>query len=194
VRAFAQPRLRQPREAENAFAERTLCLLATLDTECDSVDHLEHKVLAAFRQHPDHPIIASFPGLPGILGARILAEMGDDPGRFAGPRNLKAFAGSAPITRASGKTVTVVHRFIKNRRFAFAGYQWATITAMSYGPAKMHYKQRREKGDTHAAALRHLFSEMLGQLHHCLRNRETYQPHAAWPHTRGPPDRATAIR
>ncbi|GIH02852.1 mini-circle putative transposase for IS117 [Rhizocola hellebori] len=187
VRVFVQPRLRQPREVENAYAERALCSLATLDAECDSVAHLDRKVVAAFTRHPDYRIVASFPGLGRILGARVLAEIGDDPTRFASPRNLKAFAGSAPITRASGKTVTIVHRYIKNRRLAAAGYQWATTAAMTYPPARLHYRQRREHGDTHAAALRHLFSKMLGQLHHCLQHRETYVPDKAWPPARSPP-------
>jgi len=37
-----------------------------------------------------------------VLGARILAEIGDDRARFASARGLKAFAGTAPVTRASG--------------------------------------------------------------------------------------------
>jgi hypothetical protein len=38
---------------------------------------------------------------PGNLtGARVLAEAGNDRGRFTGVRGLKAFAGSAPITRS----------------------------------------------------------------------------------------------
>ena len=187
VQVFAQPRLRQPREVENAYAERALCSLATLDAECDSVAHLDRKVITAFTRHPDYRIAASFPSLSGILGARVLAEIGDDPARFASPRNFKAFAGSAPITRSSGKTVIVVRRYIKNRRLAAAGYQWDTTVAMTYPPARLHYRQRREHGDTHAAALRHLFSKMLGQLHHCLQHRETYDPDKAWPPARSPP-------
>ena len=53
-----------------------------------------------------------------LAGARVLAEIGDDRSRFADARGLKAFAGSAPITRASGKKTVVLHRHIKNRRLA----------------------------------------------------------------------------
>jgi transposase len=38
-----------------------------------------------FRQHPDYHIVTSFPGLGDITGARLLAEIGDDPKRFTGP-------------------------------------------------------------------------------------------------------------
>lgn len=57
----------------------------------------------AFPQHPDAEILLSFPGLGIQLTARVLAEIGDDRGRFADARGLKAYAGSSPITRASGK-------------------------------------------------------------------------------------------
>ena len=62
----------------------------------------------AFGSHPDHDIITSFPGLAKVSGARILAEIGDDRTRFTDARALKAYAGSAPITRASGRSRTVV--------------------------------------------------------------------------------------
>jgi len=50
------------------------------------------------RPRGDH----EFPGLADSTGARVLAEIGDDRTRFADARALKAYAGSAPVTRASG--------------------------------------------------------------------------------------------
>ena len=37
-----------------------------------------------------------------VLGARVLAEFGDDPGRQQTAKGRKAFAGTAPVTRSSG--------------------------------------------------------------------------------------------
>jgi hypothetical protein len=71
-----------------------------------------------FAEHPDAAIIASMPGLAELSGARILAEIGDDRARFADARGLKAYAGCAPVTRASGKTTAVLHRRVKNQRQA----------------------------------------------------------------------------
>lgn len=179
--AFAQPQLRQPRPIEDTFGEQAHALLETLDAECATVDHLSARIGRAFRLHPDYRIITSFPGLADITGARILAEIGDDPTRFATARGLKAFAGCAPITRASGRTTTVAHRVIKNRRLAATGGLWASIAAMTYPPAKAHYQYRRVAGDTHHAALRNLFNKMLGQLYACLRDGRTFQEEIAWP-------------
>ena len=89
---------------------------------------------------------------------------------------LQAFAGSAPVTRASGKSRTVTRRRTKNNRLAAIGYSWAFTAAARPSPAREHYLRRRERGDGHPAALRHLFNRMLGQLHHCLATGQTLRP------------------
>jgi transposase len=70
-------------------------------------------------------IFTSFPGLGELPAARLLAEIGDDSTRFADARGLKAYAGAAPVTRASGKKLVVLHRKVKNQRLAAVGYLWA---------------------------------------------------------------------
>jgi transposase len=112
----------------------------------------------------------------------VLAEIGDDRNRFIDDRAMQAFAGSAPVTRASGKSRTVTRRRTKNNRLAAIGYSWAFSAAARPSPAREHYLRRRERGDGHPAALRHLFNRMLGQLHHCLTTGQTYDPIKAFPH------------
>lgn len=149
---------------------------------CDSVDQLATALADAFGQHPDYEIITSFPGLADISGAIVLAEIGDDRHRFSDDRALQAFAGSAPVTRASGKSRTVTRRRTKNNRLAAIGYSWAFTAAARPSPTREHYLRRRDRGDGHPAALRHLFNRMLGQLHHCLHTRQSYDPLKAFPH------------
>ncbi len=102
--------LRQPSLVESAMAEHATALLHALDTAVANVAGLEQTLTIAFDQHPDAQIITSFPGLSTVLGARILAEIGDDRSRFATARGLKAFAGTAPVTRASGMKTVVTRR------------------------------------------------------------------------------------
>ncbi|MGH8860986.1 MAG: hypothetical protein ACRDVG_07080 [Jatrophihabitantaceae bacterium] len=59
---------------------------------------------------------------------------------------------------------------------------WAFTAAARPAPTREHYLRRRERGDGHPAALRHLFNRMLGQLHHCLATGQTYDPIKAFPH------------
>ena len=170
----------------------TLALLGVLDAVCDSVARLASALSEALEQHPDYKIITSFPGLANISGAIVLAEIGDDRGRFRDDRALQAFAGSAPVTRASGKSRTVTRRRIKDNRLAAVGFLWALTAAARPSPAREHYLHRRDRGDGHPAALRHLFNQMLRQLHHCLLTRQTYDPTKAFPHATPTPTHQVA--
>jgi transposase len=118
--ALRWPQPRQARRVEEALGAQAVRLLATLDTECASVTQLGEATAEAFAQHPDYQIITSFTGLGDLTGARVLAEIGDDRARFADARSLKAYAGSAPVTRASGRSLSVTHRRVKNNRLAAA--------------------------------------------------------------------------
>lgn len=179
--ALHHPQLRQPTLIEQAMGIQALTLLSTLDTECRNVDQLGQACATAFAQHPDYAIITSFPGLGDTAGARVLAELGDDRHRFADARAVKAYAGSAPVTRASGRSISITHRRIKNDRLAAAGWIWAFAANVHSPAAKQHYRRRRDlHGDRHAAALRHLFNRLLGCLHHCLQNRQTYDESKAF--------------
>lgn len=173
--------LRQPQLVENAMGQHALALLAALDTACANVDGLGQASAALFATHPDYEVITSFPGLADSTGARVLAEIGDDRTRFADARALKAYAGSAPVTRASGRSLVVTRRQIKNNRLASVGWMWAFSAASTYAPARQHYRQRREHGDRHAAANRNLFNKLLGQLHHCLQQHQIFDGAKAFP-------------
>jgi transposase len=190
--ALRVDQLRHPELVENAMGRQASALLATLTVECVNADELGQAATEAFQQHPDHAIITSFPGLGDLTGARVLAEIGDDRARFADARGLKAFAGSAPVTRASGRSVSITRRMVKNNRLAAVGFVWAFAAIPHPGPTKDHYNRRRAHGDGHAAALRHLFNRMLGQLHHCLQTGQTYNPAKAFSERLEAPAQAAA--
>ena len=141
--AFRAPQMRQLPLVEQAMGRQALALLRQLDAACASAGDLEQAAIESFNQHPDAGIITSFPGLGPLTGARVLAETGDDRSRFADAKGLKAYAGAAPITRASGKTRPSLHRRVKNQRLAAAGYIWA-FSALTASPgARAHYDRRK---------------------------------------------------
>lgn len=76
---------------------------------------------------PDAKIIRSLPRprLGTILGAPVLAKVGDDPNRHAGAKSGRICAGTSPIIRASGKSHVVLPRHARNKRLADACYAWA---------------------------------------------------------------------
>jgi hypothetical protein len=115
-----------------------------------------------------------------ILGARVLGEFGDDPNRSADAKSRKYYAGTSPITKASGNRRVVLARYARNRRLADACYLWA-FTALTASPgARAFYDQHRAAGDTHHRALRALANRLVGLLHGCLKHGTLYDEHTAW--------------
>ncbi|WP_433235197.1 IS110 family transposase [Actinomadura nitritigenes] len=174
-----QEHLHQLPMVEAALGHQVKGLLLQLDAACQAADDLAQATSHAFHQHPDAAIIVSFPGLADLTGARVLAEIGDDRARFADARSLKAYAGSAPVTRASGRSTMVQHRKVKNQRLAAAGYVWAFASLRAPGP-RAHYDHRRAVGDRHSSALRNTFNRMIGCLHHCLQSGCLYDEATAF--------------
>jgi transposase len=185
--AFSARQMRQPPLVEEAMGRQALALLRHLDAACASASDLEQATVASFSQHPDAGIITSFPGPGPLTGARVLAETGDDRSRFTDAKGLKAYAGAAPVTRASGKTLAVQHRRVKNQRLAATGYTWAFAALTASPGARDHYDRRKTAGDRHTAAQRNLFGRLLSCLHHCLATRQHYDETTAFP----PPADAT---
>ena len=141
---------------------------------------LQEQVAAGFGQHPDAEIYLSQPGLGPTLAPRVLAEFGDDPHRYADARARKNYAGTAPITRASGKKTVVTARYVRNRRLADALHQQALCSLTSSPGARGYYDRQREAGASHHKALRALSNRLVGILHGCLKHRTTYNEAVAW--------------
>jgi hypothetical protein len=122
----------------------------------------------------------SQPGLGIILSARVLAEFGDDPDRYADAKARKNYSGMSPITKASGTKRVVLARYARNRRLGDALFLQA-FTALNNSPgARAFYDRQRARGATHYQALRALVNRLVGILHGCLRSHTPYQEHHAW--------------
>ena len=157
-------------------------LVAVLTAMAAQATALEGEVARCFGQHPDAEIITSQPGLGVVLGARVLAEFGDDKDRYADAKARRNYAGTSPITKTSGKSRIVLARYARNRRLADALHQQA-LSALTASPgARAFYDHHRARGATHHQALRALSNRLVGILDGCLRHRTTYNEHTAWAH------------
>lgn len=177
---FREEQMRQPADVEQAMGHQCLALLRQLDAAATSAGELELALVAAFSTHPDAEILTSFPGMAEVSAARVLGEIGDDRTRFADARGLKAYAGSAPITRASGKSTFVSRRRVKNHRLADAGYNWTLASLRNSPGARDHYDRRRALGDRHSAAQRNLYNRFLGMLFYCIQTGTLFDENSAF--------------
>ena len=143
---------------------------------------LEDELAQVFSSHPDTDIYRSLPGFGAVLSARVLGEFGDDPERYANPKARKNYAGTSPITRASGRSHTVTARYIRNDRL-YDALDQAALCALTQSPGcRTFYDQQRVKGNLHHQALRALANRLVGILHGCLRTHTHYNEQTAWAH------------
>jgi len=176
------PALRQPAAVQSAYATIAATQIRLLIALAGQIPALEEVLAQGFGRHPDAEIYTSLPGLGVILGARVLAEFGDDPHRYHDARARKNYAGTSPITRASGRKTVVLARYARNRRLGDAIHQWAFCALTSSPGARAYYDTLRGRGIGHHAALRQLGNRLVGILHGCLKTRTHYNETTAWAH------------
>jgi transposase len=174
--------LRQPPVLQDAYAAVVASEVAIITTLNVQVDRLGAVVGGHFGRHRDAEIYTSLPGLGVILSARILGEFGDAPGRYTDAKARKNYAGTSPITRASGTKKVVLGRYARNRRLGDALQQWAFCSMRGSPGAHAYYQQLRSRHIGHQAALRQLANRLVGILHGCLKTHTNYDEHTAWAH------------
>jgi len=175
------PALRQDPAIEAAYAvivASAVRLIAQLNIQ---IGELQAVVAEGFGRHPDADIVTSQPGLGAILGARVLAEFGDDHVRYSDAKARKNYAGTSPITRASGTRRVVLARYARNKHLADATHQWAFCALTASPGARAYYDTIRARGASHHAALRQLGNRLVGILHGCLKTHTHYDEDTAWP-------------
>jgi transposase len=175
--------------AFGATTPATVNIIAELNQQ---ITDLEAELATHFETHPDADIYLSLPGLGVILGARVLGEFGDDPNRYSTAKCRKNYAGTWPLTIASGRKRAVLARHVRNKRLYDAVDQWAFCALTRSPGARASYDQHRTAGDLHHQALRALGNRLIGILHGCLRHHSTYDEHKAWAHRQLGPDTQVA--
>ncbi len=174
--------LSQPPALTAAYTATVHSLIAVITTLNEQVKTLQGQVEDHFGQHPDAEIYLSQPGMGTILGARVLAEFGDDPHRYADAKARKNYAATSPITRASGKKRLVAARYIHNDRLIDALMAQAFSSLKASPGARAFYDDLRARGIEHNDALRRLANRLVGIMHGCLKARALYDEATAWSH------------
>jgi Transposase/Transposase IS116/IS110/IS902 family len=190
--ALRSPQLGQPAAVTAAYAATVRSLIAVITVLNEQVKILQGQVEEHFGQHPDAEIYRSQPGLGAVLGARVLAEFGDDPHRYADGKARRNYAATSPITRASGKKKVVAARFIHNDRLVDALNAQAFASLNASPGARALYDDLRARGIEHNDALRRLANRLVGILHGCLKTRTLYNEATAWSHRQNLPQSSVA--
>jgi Transposase/Transposase IS116/IS110/IS902 family len=190
--ALRGPQLGQPPAITAAYAITIRSLIAVITVLNEQVKALQGPVEENFGRHPDAEIYRSQPGMGAILGARVLAEFGDAPDRYANGKARRNYAATSPITRASGKKKVVAARFIHNDRLVDALNAQAFASLNASPGARALYDELRARGIEHNDALRRLANKLVGILHGCLKTRTLYDEATAWSHRENLPQSSVA--
>jgi len=137
--------------AKSFLAVALAKVLRTLEAQLQAY---REKIEDRFRQHPDHDLFGSLPGAGRKLAPRLLAEIGDQRARFAAAEGLQAYAGTAPLTFKSGQIEKHLIRRACAPCLRAAVHHWANHSRHQCAWAEAYYQAHREKGQSHACALR----------------------------------------
>jgi transposase len=174
--------LHQPPAVTAAYATTVRSAVAVLTVLGEQIKALQEQVEDHFGSHPAAEILLSQPGLGPVLAARVLAEFGDDPTRHASAKARKNYAGTSPITRASGKKKVVLARYVHNDRLVDALDAQAFTALQASSGARTYYDRLRARDIYHHAALRQVANRLVGILHGCLKTGTLYDEATAWSH------------
>jgi transposase len=153
---------------------RALCavlrqLVAQLATLTAAVEH-------AVDAHPDGKIVTPLFRSGRICAAQLLAEIGDDRGRFVSGDHLAAEGGAAPVTRESGKHRAVTFRWACNMHLRNALSTLADTTRHTNPWARSIYQRARDRGHEHPHAIRILARAWCRVIWTCWQQRVAYDP------------------
>lgn len=179
-RALRSEQLRTSASLERTYGVIVSSLTGLIEGLNAQIAGFEDELERSFEQHPSAEILRSLPGLGIVLGTRVLGEFGDDPTRYADARARRNYAGTSPITKASGRRRVVLARFARNQRLFDACFLWAFSSLTKSPGARRYYDLQRARGKTHSQALRALGNRLVGILHGCLRRGEVYREDLAW--------------
>ncbi len=169
-------RLSQPQLAADPIVTRTktrlmLTLVAQLQVLLPDIAAYDEEITRLFRLHSDSRAFASLPRAGTRLAPRLLAEWGDDRGRYTDAGSVQALAGTAPVPFQSGNFAKAHRRYACNKPLRNALQQFAWQSTQKEAWALTYYQRKRREGKSHAMAVRALANRIIYAL---WSKRETY--------------------
>jgi len=139
-----------------------------------SIKELDKQIAELFAKHEDYELFSSFPGAGEVLAPRLLSALGADRDRFESAEEIQQLSGIAPVTERSGKTCWVHHRFACPKFLRQSFHEFAAQSIGQSPWARTYYKRRRERGNSHQAAVRSLAFRWIRIIYRCWQMRVPY--------------------
>jgi len=174
-------RVRQPQLAADPIVTRTktrlmLTLVGQVRVLLPEIAAYDEEITRLFRLHSDSRAFASLPRAGQRLAPRLLAEWGDDRGRYTDAGSVQALAGTAPVPFQSGNFAKAHRRYACNKPLRNALQQFAWQSTQKEAWALAYYQRKRREGKSHSMAVRALANQWVRLIYALWSKRETYDP------------------
>lgn len=168
--------LQWPQEegAVPVLALRVQTLVVVLKALEKQLRQYRQRIETLFAELPDAPVFTSLPGAGGKLAPRLYVMFGQDRSAYDGPDVLRQLSGVAPVTKQSGKRKEVFIRRACRKHWRNTLHLFAQHSKRKSLWARAYYQRCRERGDTHASALRKLAYQWLGIIYRMWQTQTPY--------------------
>lgn len=153
---------------------KTLVTVRLLRVLLKSIGEINKQIEELFEKHPDRQIFSSFPCAKKVLAPRLLAAFGSDRTRYETASEIQSFSGIAPVTKRSGKSKSVNKRLACPKFLRQSFHEYAGQSIKQGGWARAYYKELRQRGMKHHAAVRSLAYKWIRIMYRCWQNQEPY--------------------
>ncbi len=172
--------LHRPQLVANAVTVRAksrlmLSLTKQLLPLIEDIASYDKEIHTLFLTHPDQLLWKSLPRAAKRLAPRLLAEWGDDRGRYTDANSVQTLAGTAPVPFESGKYARAHKRFACLKPLRNVLYQFAWQSTRQEAWAASYYRRKRVEGKTHSMAIRALANVWVRIIFAMWRSKACYQ-------------------
>lgn len=159
--------------AKSLYAVARCKQLRVLQSQLDAY---RRRIEALFATHPDSGLFGSLPGAGAKIAPRLLGEIGSDRTLYDNPQGLQCMAGTAPVSFQSGKIDKVKIRRACNKQLRQTMHLLSDHSRAKCPWAATYYEAQRQRGKTHAQALRCLGQRWLKIIWKMWQTHTTYDP------------------
>jgi transposase len=158
-------------KAKSLYAQAKIKQLRTLAAQ---LEEYRRRIEELFANHPDSGLFGSLPGAGPKLAPRLLSEIGSDRALYNDAGGLQCVAGTAPVSFQSGKIRKAKMRRACNRNLRYAMHLFTHNSVEQCVWARTYYDALRQKGKSHAQALRCLGQRWLKIIWKMWQTKTTY--------------------
>jgi transposase len=149
-------------------------LVEQLRVTLQAIERFDVEIEAVTQKLPDYPLFRALPGAGPAFAPRLLAAFGEQRERYTCAAELQKYAGIAPVTERSGKKSWVHWRLQCPKFLRQTFVEWAAASIPRSFWAAAYYRQQRDKGSSHQAAIRALAFKWIRILYRCWQTRTPY--------------------